>query len=95
MGPRVVEEAWEPIVQGLPSAGGTYVKLNATPIASAGAGARYSYVDDSVWPGKTYHYKLDQVDVFLHNFFDEKLPGCTVSSVKVNGSDECLKDIPE
>jgi hypothetical protein len=45
------------------SAGGTYAQLNATPIAGAGAGAFYGYTDDTVWPGRTYFYKLDQVDV--------------------------------
>jgi hypothetical protein len=46
------------------SPAGPWVKLNPQPIPPAGdpiVGGKYSYVDDTVEPGRTYYYQLEDV----------------------------------
>lgn len=48
------------------SIGGEYILLNETLIPSVGnsfAGARYSFTDENVTTGKTYFYRLEDVEL--------------------------------
>jgi hypothetical protein len=48
------------------AANGTYVKINSTTIPARGTatdGAAYDYVDDRVKPGKSWFYRLENIDL--------------------------------
>ena len=49
-----------------PSPDGPYIQINEQLIASKGsssAGASYVFVDDSIRPGQTYYYRLEDVEL--------------------------------